>query len=417
MAKGKKGKKSGLNLKIGVVPESGPPKNGLVSITEKSPTHENQHVASDTITEEGENSVIEAINSYCSSEDELDQLGKTEVTENDLVAVKSEDLTGSTLVSETSKTIGQNTDTDASKGEEIIADIPEIDENIQGNILDDEEFGAVTITQEQGVENYDDDDDDDFGSFDEASFEEFEPAIAASNDTQTSFTDLFQDSHITPAKIQRTLDFLFPDLFNDKPPVSDTLLSEQAEAQYRELSRKPRLQPPNWTKLKLRHNLLLKLGIPINLDELVSSSGSGSAKQDGARKKSISESDLDWSKFNIPDIDSLNLTQEAQQELLEKTADILSRIETENMNNTSEIHLQNSLEQDLEIKLAQLKKNYEQLLLLGSIWHERLEDLKGSQNVFESVVQSMVGYNQKIQRNELLESLRRSKTKRGKKMV
>ena len=260
------------------------------------------------------------------------------------------------------------------------------------------------------------DDEDDFGSFDEASFEELEASTGHVNDPQPLSEQEKEDSKLTPAKIQRTLDLIFPGKLPEQPAQSGPLLSKNAHAHFLELSKPPRLHPPNWTKLKLRHNLLLKLGIPINLDELSSSnSTTTSMKLETVRRKSISESDLDWSGFEIPEIESLNLSREEQQKIIDSTHETLSRIETDNMENTSELYLQKCAPDVLDSKLAQMKENYDQLIRLSSLWQGQLDDLKNSQNAFESVVQSMVGYNQKIQRNELLESLRRSKTKRGKK--
>ncbi|KAF8002809.1 hypothetical protein HF325_002054 [Metschnikowia pulcherrima] len=142
------------------------------------------------------------------------------------------------------------------------------------------------------------DDEDDFGSFDEASFEELEASTGHVNDPQPLSGQYEEDSKLTPAKIQRTLDLIFPGKLPEQPSQSGPLLSKNAHAHFLELSKPPRLHPPNWTKLKLRHNLLLKLGIPINLDELSSSnSTTTSMKLETVRRKSISESDLDWSGF------------------------------------------------------------------------------------------------------------------------
>ncbi|KAM9913904.1 hypothetical protein OXX69_001147 [Metschnikowia pulcherrima] len=250
------------------------------------------------------------------------------------------------------------------------------------------------------------DDEDDFGSFDEASFEELEASTGHVNDPQPLCGQYEEDSKLTPAKIQRTLDLIFPGQLPEQPAQSGPLLNINAHAHFLELSKPPRLHPPNWTKSKLRHNLLLKLGIPINLDELSSSnSTTTSMKSETVRRKSISESDLDWSGFEIPEIESLNLSREEQQKIIDSTHETLSRIETDNMENTSELYLQKCAPDVLDSKLAQMKENYDQLIRLSSLWQGQLDDLKNSQNAFESVVQSMVGYNQKIQRNELLESL------------
>lgn len=251
--------------------------------------------------------------------------------------------------------------------------------------------------------------DDDFGSFDEASIEE----IKALNEKAEFDSTVFQNPTLFEEKLQAVVDKLFPETGNDSS-TSTVLLSENASKQFESLSKTPRLQPPNWTRLKIRHNLLVRLGVPINLDELESkSSGLGPVNTTNTqRKRSITEHDINWDNFTIPEYNTLDITPEKEHDLLNKTNDVLSGIEEYILSNTSQLFLQNSADAALDTKLQQMKENYQQLVELSSVWQEKTKELRHSQEIYESVVQNMVGHSQKLRRNELLEQLSRTKGKR-----
>lgn len=267
----------------------------------------------------------------------------------------------------------------------------------------------------------DEDEDDDFGSFDEASFEEFqapeeEPALKPTEITSKFLSSVFQDQELFLRNLDDLLDSILP--HNQQPSSEEPaeLLNAEASQRLKKLSQTPRLNPPNWIKLKIRHNLMVKLGVPINLDEL-ESPGSANLKRPSIahqRKRSINEQDIDWSLFVIPELETLEISPEKKQESITKTNEILSRIEEDNLKNTSQLFLESSSDASLDAKLAQLKANYKELIDLSSIWQDQLKELRSSQEVFESVVQNMVGYSQKLQRNEIIEQLQKTKGKKGK---
>lgn len=277
----------------------------------------------------------------------------------------------------------------------------------------EEEDGEEQNKDEGDKEEVDADfDDDDFGSFDEASFEEFQApdASSATNIKALSLDDL----DTVDEELQKLIDQIFPDCAQNEIPEPLPLISETLTL-FSVLSRNPRLNPPNWIKLNIRHSLLVKLGVPINLDELESSSvlSSGHTRAH-SRRRSIDVNDIGWENFEIPEFSTLDISPEKKEELVRGTHDELSRIEAEIMNNTSELFLQSAPHELVEAKLAQMKQNYAQLIQLGSVWQDQIHELKNSQEIYESVVQSMVGYSQKLQRNEILESLKSAKTKKGK---
>lgn len=269
-------------------------------------------------------------------------------------------------------------------------------------------------------EEDDEDDEDDFGSFDEASFEDYqapEPEETHYQEPKTALSPLdFQDPEQFLSKVDELLATIFL-VFPDATSTPTTLLNAEASEKLDMLSRTPRLNPPNWIKLRIRHNLLIMLGVPINLDELDSANSvsiSNTEKVSHNRRKSINEQDIHWENFSIPEVESFNLTPEQKQELLNKTGETLSRIEEDNLNNTSQLFLESSLESALDTKLAQMKTNYDQLIKLSAVWQDQMKELRNSQEVYESVVQNMVGYSQKLQRNEIIEQLHKTKGKKGK---
>lgn len=261
--------------------------------------------------------------------------------------------------------------------------------------------------------------DDEFGSFDNDSFDDFEQP-------QSQFTDsyiVFDSGNIekTEAQIEEFLDELFPindtevDIVQEKTET-DALLNERSSAIYSQLSKVPYLKPSNWTRLQIRHNLLIKLGIPIDLDEIRTEKPSHldpAALKTKAhnRRKSINEDDIDWNGILVPEFESLNLTEDNVNELMNRTDEILSKVETDNLNNSSKSYLDAADEGKLLQKLEQFKKNHEEMTKLASVWNHHFKDLKSNFEIYENVVQNLIGYSQKLERDELLQNLKQVKSK------
>lgn len=267
------------------------------------------------------------------------------------------------------------------------------------------------------------DDDDEFGSFDNASFDDFEQPQAQSTDSYLSFYS--SDVEQIEAKIDKFLDEIIP-IDNQKVDEmpkgcnTDVLLDDRSGAIYNQLSKIPYLKPNNWTRLQIRHNLLIKLGIPINLDEIREEKPNhldpmGQKPKTHSRRKSVNEEDIDWNGILIPEFESLNLTEDDVNELMNRTDEILSRIQTDNLNNSSKSFLDNSDEGKIMQKLEQFKKNHDELLKLSSVWNHNFKDLKTNFEIYENVVQNLIGYSQKLERDELLHNLKQVKSKSKKK--
>lgn len=284
----------------------------------------------------------------------------------------------------------------------VQADQPNVEIDLEAPAQETEEESTEPTGE---PEEEDGGSDDDFGSFDEASFDEYQEPETAEFDLA-----VFQNPQLFDERLDQLMERVLPQQEKPRDTLA-TLLSEGASSHLTTLLKTPRLHPPNWTRLKIRRSLLINLGVPINLDELVEFLAK-STPATHARRRSISEKDIDWSQFDIPELADLHISGDRKQELMSKTAEILSRIDADNLNNTSELFLQTLSEEALTAKLQLMRDNYSRLVELSSVWRDETADLRKNQEIYEAVVQSMVGYSQKLQRNELLENL--GKTKRGK---
>lgn len=296
------------------------------------------------------------------------------------------------------------------------------EEDINSNTEMDDGFENV-IEIESGVAAEDDDDDSDFGSFDDASFTELEEPEEVNSvenvenkisSGYVSFSEeVLNNSTLFEKSLHETMNSLFTNISHiqdyDHDTHENTLLTERSSEIYNELSQIPHLQPPNWIKLNVRHNLLIKLGVPINLDEIKEENLLQAPKV--PRRKSINEEDIKWEGFDIPAFEDLKVSPDQKTDLLNKTTEILSTIETDNLNNSSHQFLESSTSESLREKLKQYNDNYNQLIELSSVWNKQLDDQKQNNEVYESVIQNLIGYSQKLKREEILAHLKKIKLK------
>lgn len=299
------------------------------------------------------------------------------------------------------------------------AESPKQVDGTQPEASDDEEFAEF---DEPVQAQLDDNSDGEFGSFDNGTID---------NETMDKKPDVFAifDDELmnNNTQFEAKLDMIMDQVFTIDSNISssnssaekslpiETLLNQRSQEVLNQLAAMPHLKPNNWIKLKIRHNLLIKLGIPINLDELTDdktpTANSNKALLTHNRRRSINEDDISWQDFKIPDFKTLNMTTELKDELLSRTNEILSRIETDNLNNSSKSFLETAGDEKLKEKLRQFQNNYQQLIELSSVWKYHFNDLKNNFEIYESVVQNLIGYSQKLERDQLLQNLQQLKDK------
>lgn len=289
---------------------------------------------------------------------------------------------------------------------------------------DDEEFDDFgEAVQPEVVEQPDNqsDHDDEFGSFDNGGDIKFDESI-------------MNDEHAFSEKLDQVMDQMFSidsnagheHKYNDSTTATaasddtgltiDKLLNERSNQVLQQLATLPHLKPNNWIKLRIRHNLLINLGIPINLDEIsqeppMTLNHNHKIHSSHNRRRSINEEDINWQEFQIPEFKDLNISNEQKDLLISRTNEILSNIETDNLNNSSKSFLDSSDEVKLKEKLMQFQHNYNQLVELSSVWKYHFNDLKANFEIYESVVQNLIGYSQKQERDQLLQNLKQLKDK------
>lgn len=273
-------------------------------------------------------------------------------------------------------------------------------------------------------------DDDDFDDFNEPVQAELAKASDGDNDFG-SFDDgnmagagTVHESSSSSSSVPDSINSILDKVFTIEPPNTTTeiplhqLLNERSTEVLHQLATMPHLKPNNWTKLRIRHNLLIKLGIPINLDEIADDKTAATTSANKTifhnRRRSVNEDDINWDQFKVADFKDLKMSTEDKDKLLATTNEILSKIETDNLNNSSESYLNGSSEESLKQKLAQFQANYQQLLELSSVWQYQFKDLKHNFEVYESVVQNLIGYSQKQERDQLLQNLKQLKDKSSK---
>ena len=150
---------------------------------------------------------------------------------------------------------------------------------------------TIGSTNQENGHDGNDDDDDEFGDFDDFQVSQPSPTQQQQQKQQSQTqsqsisidkvnfpTTIFNSPKEFSQRLTTTLDEIFPTSTpilednnnNNKNQITTSiqLLNERSQEIYKQLSTLPYLQPTNWIKLNIRHNLLIKLGIPINLDEL-----------------------------------------------------------------------------------------------------------------------------------------------------
>ncbi|CCE72778.1 Piso0_000372 [Millerozyma farinosa CBS 7064] len=279
-----------------------------------------------------------------------------------------------------------------------------------------DDFNAAARTEA------DSDEGSDFGSFDNVSVERLDYSTTDTtnvlsggpldNNTDAS-NEFLKSSELFMEKISKILDEQFTattENSSEDSRVDFHHLLDKGGQSIEEFSRIPKLSPHNWVKSNIRRNLFIQLGIPINLDEFKHETAQ-TAIHPSTRRPSSKEEDIEWSGFEIPELEKLEITGDERNELESQTAEMLSSVEKDNLEHSSEQFLKTADINILQERLEQFRHNHELLIKLSSVWRHKLMNLKEDYETFESVVQNITGYSQKLKREEILNSLKKMKSK------
>lgn len=282
-----------------------------------------------------------------------------------------------------------------------------------GKHIPESSASLETNSHDEDDDNDEDDDDSDFGSFDDAEIEETLPPIASTTDEKNLIFNkrVMSDMNSFSAALELALEAWGGEMSHPRT-TNKELLSGRALKIYSELSTIPHLKPSNWTRSKLRRDLLLRLGVPIDLDELEAGHPQST---DLPKEPAASEArNIDWEGLVIPSLSHLNINDAQRNEYMAETSVIMDKITTDNLSNLARQFLEEQIsDEGLTAKLDQLNLNFKTLVSLASVWSKKLDELKNDHETFEAVVQSTTGYKQKLKREELRGQLKRRGTKRN----
>lgn len=292
---------------------------------------------------------------------------------------------------------------------ETTAAPPAQDESL-GNAKSD--FDEFDYPKSAGREEEELDEESDFGSFDDLSIEETTEIDAGKARNSVSLLEVdknLENNALILKKVEQLIDDIFPKA-GDKSEYHNSLLellSDGSKDIFDEVSKSPHLTPKGWNRLNIRRNLLIYLGIPINLDELRAQSSPESL---AIPKRSSKEESIDWTM--LKSLDDKDVPAESKiQELLAKSSEILSKVETENLEHSSKQYLETLDLPELISRLSHFEESYSTLLDVALAWKVRLDDAKKNFDIYESVIQNFVGYSQRLGREELLANMKNLKKK------
>lgn len=242
--------------------------------------------------------------------------------------------------------------------------------------------------------------DEEFGSFSDASFEEFEAAPELDEPTRSlstlSINDLEQFDNRSDEKVVKIVNGILgvqPEDPNNDPEENGPFLDERAKALLSQLSSEPNnLQQLNWKQSIIRRQLFLNLSIPFDLDELYPRE-----RKLGISKVYGQDSFPDGTDKLATDIPFIELSPERAKQLTQESDSIVQNIERRLQSEQyySDGHLS---EEELEDILKEMKGFNAQLIELLSGWNqERLELLK-DREISEGYLTNILDNSQKFRR-------------------
>lgn len=233
---------------------------------------------------------------------------------------------------------------------------------------------------------------DEFGSFSDASFDDFEEPQVIENSIIKLPQSVFSNPQELEIKLEELVNLTFPGSLPEYENNEDTsILNERSEQLLERLTSLIYLKPYNWQKSSLRKQLLVTLGI---------------SDIDNNSRKRLNQFDAD--EYIVTPFKELNINDDEKLKLIDETDYILEDYLT-NLKNDDEL---NKLSDE---ELSEINKDYNLKLKmvenLLSIWENEKFKLTEDKNTFESVVENLIGHTQRIRREESFKSQQKEKEK------
>jgi hypothetical protein len=273
-------------------------------------------------------------------------------------------------------------------------------------------------------DNEEDDDDDDFGDFNDHD-DEFDDFVEEEQQTEESepvFTGerlncLNETTFNNSAQLQASVLSILQPITQDKkdndseseyqnapPPLQHitpkAYFSERSESLWNQLAViAPEVHPIDWKRSSIRRLLLVSLGVPLDLDEilpnkntkrLVLPSSATTTKEDAAAAKTESESTASSatpsSKQDSAEIEQLNIETENSVSKWQQ----LANVSVEACEGMDEAELQSHVDN--------LKSAIEKGESLFQKWESKKQAAEKDKEAFEGVIESLLEYAQRLRR-------------------
>lgn len=289
----------------------------------------------------------------------------------------------------------------------------------------------IEFDSKLGHDKNETDDDNEFSSYENAVFDNDDFNKNVLNEIQIIDEETLNNSEMLIMKTEKNLRIMFPNIKcqdetvtininQSKNQSKNQLFNKNFNNFFSFITSKIEIKQFNWIRLKIRYNLFLKLKFPFDLDQvvlndhfkIVNQKNNKSNKSNKSNKICHPENDIESTIENgVRDI-KLDQLKANNTSLLNYTDTLLSKIEFDNLNNSSFGYLEKCTEEIIDLKLDQFKKNYDELLLLDLFWKSKLNDLISNSKIYEEVIQSHIGYSQKINRKKIFEKKEAEKKKK-----
>ncbi|MCJ1438505.1 hypothetical protein MMC27_007895 [Xylographa pallens] len=297
---------------------------------------------------------------------------------------------------------------------------PEDNEGSIGDEFDDFEEGAAV---------------DDFGDFDNESqplhnIEDLEPAsskqisyIPLNPFPLVDFFSLTSLEDIIEATTPQ-LAALFPAAYTSATlpsPIQEdsnsVFLNDRSLSLWTQLVAPPPLQPPNWTRSRIRRLFLVSLGVPVDLDEILPASkqkklilpftSAGSSSPKDPRKGSIARLKQTEANASTTSIDSSpstpstsvgNLKSGSKRRKGPASPPGFDVVAVRQICNVTDAALESLNDVELRAHISRLEELLQRGKEVLQYWVKRKEDAVGDKEVFEGVIENLVRHARRVRK-------------------
>ncbi|MCJ1296489.1 hypothetical protein MMC34_008055 [Xylographa carneopallida] len=297
---------------------------------------------------------------------------------------------------------------------------PEDNDESIGDEFDDFEEGAAA---------------DDFGDFDDGSqplrnIEDLDSAasvqishISLNPFPLINFSSLNSLDHIIEATIPQ-LTALFPAAYDStilpsqvQEDTNSVFLTDRSISLWSQLVAPPPLQPPNWTRSRIRRLFLVSLGVPVDLDEILPASkqkklilpftSAISSHPNNLRKGSIARLKETGTNAWTTSIDSSsstpitsvgNLKSGPKRRKGPVSPPDFDVVAVRQLCNVTVVTLENFSDSELQAHISSLEKLMQRGKEVLQYWVKRKEDAVGDKDVFEGVIENLVRHARRVRK-------------------